>query len=158
MTGLDSVSVWRLARALTLLERTQQGEPAIPSQRSSSRFDRIPVTTLLTIVIQVCDAGSVHTPNVDMARTLKSELEMPRAGALPNPVDPREVENIRRVANGLRAELEIILEQRKFAELVEPDGLVNYRKLRDQGLVALVDGRDVDAFPAILCRLQFSRA
>jgi hypothetical protein len=66
-------------------------------------------------------------------------------GALPNPISPPEAERARQVAAGLRAELEVLLEQRRFVEPVEPDGLVNYQKLRAEGIPALVDGSETGA-------------
>lgn len=142
MVGLDSIGVWNLARCLTLLEQVRQGDPAVPSQRSSSRFDKPAVTALLATVVQTCDMATIRTHNVELARALRMELETSRSGALPNPIAPPEADRAHQVAAGLRTELNVLLEQRKFSEAIEPDGLVNYQKLRAEGVPALVDGTD----------------
>lgn len=145
MVGLDSVGVWNLGRALALLEQARQGDPAIPSTRSASRFEKPAITTLLATVVQTCEGASIRTHNVDLALALRMELESSRAGAFPNPISPPEADRVHQVATGLRTELNLLLEQRKFSEAVEPDGLVNYQKLRVEGVPALVDTADAGA-------------
>ncbi len=143
MAGLDSIGVWQLARGLSALERVQESDPAVHARKPGARDEKPTLAATLGAILQICDMASVRTRNVETARTLKLEVEQARSASNPHAVTAQEAEHAHAIAVGLRTELEVILENRRFSEPIPPDGVMNYDKLRVGDFATLVDDQSV---------------